>query len=118
MNVHLFGGASSPSCANFALKKTAIDNASHFDNQTIETVRQNFYVDDCLKSVGSEDEAVKLAKDLRDLFTFLFEGVDVNSRVPKIILSEGPRFRPDTHRKSTWCPMERVVRHVWVLCGC
>ena len=39
MNVHLFGGASSPSCANFALKKTAIDNASHFDHQTIETVR-------------------------------------------------------------------------------
>ena len=67
MNVGLFGGASSSSCANFALKKTALDNTSHFDHQTIETVRRNFYVDDCLKSVGSEDEAVKLAKDLRDL---------------------------------------------------
>ena len=47
--------------------KTAIDNASHFDDQTIETVRRNFYVGDCLKSVSSEDEAVKLANDLRDL---------------------------------------------------
>ena len=34
---------------------------------TIKTVRRNFYVDDCLKSVGSINEAVKLAKDLRDL---------------------------------------------------
>ena len=31
MTVHLFGGASSPSCANFALKKTAADNRSDFD---------------------------------------------------------------------------------------
>ncbi len=67
MNVHLFGGASSPSCANFALRKMAEDNASHFDDQAIQTVQRNFYVDDCLKSVREEDEAIKLAKDLREL---------------------------------------------------
>ena len=33
MNVHLFGSASSPSCSNFALKKTAADNAAHFDDR-------------------------------------------------------------------------------------
>ena len=67
MNVHLFGSASSPSCSNFALKKTAADNTAHFDDQTIETVQRNFYVDDCLKSVGDEDNAVKLAAELRSL---------------------------------------------------
>ena len=67
MNVHLFGSASSPSCANFALKKTASNNAQLFSDQTIETVQRNFYVDNCLKSVGQEDEAVKLAKELIDL---------------------------------------------------
>lgn len=67
MNVHLFGSASSPSCANFALKKTASDNAQLFSDQTIETVQRNFCVDDCLKSIGQEDEAVKLAKELIDL---------------------------------------------------
>ena len=67
MNVHLFGSASSPSCANFAVKKTASDNAQLFSDQTIETVQCNFYVDDCLKSVGQEDEAVKLARELIDL---------------------------------------------------
>ena len=67
MNIHLFGSASSPSCAYFTLKKTADDNASHFNEQAIETVQPDFYVDDCLKSVCEEDEAIKLAKDLREL---------------------------------------------------
>lgn len=44
MRVHLFGGASSPSCANFALKRTAEDNKD-YDPQTIETVKRNFYVE-------------------------------------------------------------------------
>lgn len=67
MRVHLFGGASSPSCANFALKKTARDNEADFNPKVIETVKRNFYVDDCLKSVSEEDEAVDLAKQLREL---------------------------------------------------
>ena len=67
MRVHLFGGASSPSCANFALKKTAKDNEADFNHQVIETVEKNFYVDDCLKSVSNEENAVDLAKQLREL---------------------------------------------------
>ncbi|KAK3712224.1 hypothetical protein QZH41_009770, partial [Actinostola sp. cb2023] len=46
MSVHLFGGASSPSCANYALKKTAEDNKDYFDHETVQTVKGNFYVDD------------------------------------------------------------------------
>ena len=67
MTVHLFGGASSPSCANFALKRTAEDNSSDFDAETVETVKRNFYVDDCLKSVSSEDKAIRLASQLCEL---------------------------------------------------
>ena len=37
MTVHLFGGVSSPSCANFALCKTAEDNKALFDPQIIHT---------------------------------------------------------------------------------
>ena len=61
MRVHLFEGASSPSCANFALKRTAEDNKEDFDPQTIETVKRN------LKSVGSDDNAIRLARQLREL---------------------------------------------------
>lgn len=46
--VHLFGAVSSPSCENFTLQKTAEDNCEKYDEEVIETVMSNFYVDDCL----------------------------------------------------------------------
>ncbi|KAL4009060.1 hypothetical protein ACER0C_002912 [Sarotherodon galilaeus] len=65
MVVHLFGATSSPSCASYALRRCAEDNRDQFDSTAIETILQNFYVDDCLKSVGSEDEAVLLSHNLK-----------------------------------------------------
>lgn len=53
--VHLFGVVSSPSCANFALKKTAEDDKTSFDHEIVRTVKLNFYVDDCLKSKTSDE---------------------------------------------------------------
>ncbi len=67
MTVHLFGAASSPSCANFALKRVAKDHKAEFDDETIQTVNKNFYVDDCLKSVGLNEKAIRLANQLRNL---------------------------------------------------
>ena len=69
MSVHLFGGASSPSCANYALKKTAEDNKEDFDAVTVETVKQNFYVDDCLRSVATASKAIRLVGQLRYLLS-------------------------------------------------
>lgn len=45
-------------------KKTANDNERVFSPQVAETVWHNFYVDDCVKSVTEESEAVQLVKDL------------------------------------------------------
>ena len=67
MTVHLFGAVSSPSCASFALKQTAKDNEEKYSEDVISTVNKNFYVDDCLKSVDSVEEAIRLYKDLKDL---------------------------------------------------
>ncbi|XP_035257600.1 uncharacterized protein LOC118218934 [Anguilla anguilla] len=67
MLVHLFGAVSSPSCANFALRQTARDNKSMFHPKVISTIENNFYVDDCLKSLPSEQEAVELVKELTSL---------------------------------------------------
>ncbi|XP_067034739.1 uncharacterized protein [Acropora muricata] len=64
MRIHLFGGVSSPSCASFALQKTAKDNRAEFSPEAINTVKRDFYVDDCLKSVGSEHGAICLVKEL------------------------------------------------------
>ncbi|KAJ8037714.1 hypothetical protein HOLleu_18605 [Holothuria leucospilota] len=67
MVVHLFGAVSSPSCANYALHRTADDFGNDFDTETVGTVKENFYVDDMLKSVRCEEEAVRLVRQMREL---------------------------------------------------
>ena len=67
MNVHVFGGTSSPSCSNYALRRTARDNEVKHDPEVAETLRSNFYVDDLLKSVKDEEIAVTLIKDVKAL---------------------------------------------------
>ena len=67
MTVHLFGGIWSPSCASFALRRTADDHASEYDPEVIRTVYENFYVDDCLKSVSTVQRAIQLVQQLCQL---------------------------------------------------
>ena len=68
MLVHLFGGASSPSCPNYAVKKTAEDKKD-FDEVTITTIKCKFYMDDCLKSVATNPKAGKLVDELHELLS-------------------------------------------------
>ena len=67
MTRHIFGATSSPSCAAFALKKTADDNGTLFNEETIRTVHRNFYVDDLLKSCKTVQDATQLAVRLKSL---------------------------------------------------
>ena len=91
MLVHLFGATSSPSCASFALRQTAEDNKNDFDPVTVETVQRNFYVDDCLKSVETEEEADELQEELRQLLSrggfhltkFMSNSMKVSESVPE-----------------------------------
>ena len=64
MLVHIFGAKDSPACANYGLKRIARDNASDYDGLTIESALRNFYVDDLLKSVQTEEQGIKLSKEL------------------------------------------------------
>jgi len=67
MAVHLFGATSSPACSNYALKQTIQDHKGEFDDIVIESALNNFYVDDYLCSVSSEDQAIDLIKDMTAL---------------------------------------------------
>ena len=67
MTVHLFGAASSPSCANAALRRTAIDNQHLFSRDVTSTLLKHFYVDDCLRSVDLEVDAISMVSDLVSL---------------------------------------------------
>ena len=57
--VHLFGAVSSPSCCNYALRKTAADNKTVYPF-AVEAIRRNVYVDDCLRSEKTVERATKL----------------------------------------------------------
>ena len=67
MKKHIFGAASSPSCANLCLKKTTTLEQEKFDPETVRTVDRNFYVDDLMKSVKATEAAVRLVKQLREI---------------------------------------------------
>ena len=60
---HIFGSKDSPTCANYALKRTATDNADKFP-KAAQSGQTNFYMDDYLESSPTADEATQKAKDL------------------------------------------------------
>ena len=65
MAVHIFGAASSPTIANYALRSTA-EGIKETDSEAASTIERNFYVDDCLRSVETEEEAVELVNRVRE----------------------------------------------------
>ena len=62
MNVHIFGATDSPCCANYALKRCALDNVCEYSDTIISAILRDFYVDDLLHSLDGEDAAVNAAR--------------------------------------------------------
>ena len=67
MTAHVFGGSSSPSCSNFALRKTALDNEELYGKNVATILERNFYVDDMLKSFSTAEEAITVIQQVKDL---------------------------------------------------
>ena len=65
---HVFGAKNSPTCANYALKRVAIDNADEFPNAA-KTIQNNFYMEDFINSVETPEEAIKVFKQLQPLLS-------------------------------------------------
>ena len=60
---HIFGSKDSPTCANYALKRTGSDNQGTFP-EAAKSVHRNFYMDNYLESSPTVEEASNKAKDL------------------------------------------------------
>lgn len=116
MLVHIFGATSSPCCANTSLRKTATDNEQNYDSEVIETVRRNFYVDDCLKSVPTTEQAIKYAEQLIKL---LKEGglrlTKFNSNCRDVLASipAEERANPSMNLDLDLLPVERALGLHW-----
>ena len=63
MRVYIFGAVASLSVAS-DLQRTATDNKDDFKVEVTDTIYNNFYVDDCLKSMPTEEDALSLVVDL------------------------------------------------------
>ena len=99
---HIFGAKDSPTCANYALQRTARDNAKFYP-EAAKAVLENFYMDDYLDSVEYPEKAIKRSKELVHLLhlggfkltKFLSNVPDLADRIdgspqstePKVIVS-------------------------------
>ena len=69
MTAHVFGGASSPSYSNFALRKTASDNIHEYAPDVTRILERNVYVDNMLKSFQTFTKAKDVIRKVKELCT-------------------------------------------------
>ncbi|XP_060793215.1 uncharacterized protein LOC132896416 [Neoarius graeffei] len=67
MCVHVFGNSPSPSVATYGLRRAAAEGEKEYGIEARLFVERNFYVDDGLLSVPSEEEAITLLHDTQDM---------------------------------------------------
>ena len=80
---HIFGAKDSPTCANYALQRTASDNAKEYP-EAAKAVLENFYMDDYLDSVESPERALIRSKELVHLHLGGFKFTKFVSNVPDL----------------------------------
>ena len=118
MCVHLFGATSSPACAIAALNQTAKSGLGEYKDEVVNTILNDFYVDDCLKSIANEDQAISMVKDLRSLCQsggFNVKKWVSNSRRVNESLPLEDRAKTIKHldMKTNTLPIERALGVTW-----
>ena len=119
MTVHLFGAVSSPSIANYALRRTAKDFSEGRHPDVYNSIHRNFYVDDLLKSVNNVQDAVDIATDLIatcqsggfKLTKFVSNCDSLLDSIPKDLRAEGVSSRDLAKYDGT----ERALGLFWQL---
>jgi hypothetical protein len=115
MVVHTFGATDSPCCTNYALRRVA-DDDGYANDFVKDTIKNDFYVDDMLKSVDNDEIAVSLALDLTDrlaskgfrLTKWMSSSREVLSQIPQTT-----RARPDLDLDLGELPVERALGIGW-----
>lgn len=118
MTVHLFGATSSPGCANLALRTAADDGKDDLGVEAASFIKENFYVDDGLKSVPTVPEAIKLIKNGTEmcmrggfrLHKFTSNSKEVVESIPEALLAKEIK---DIDLNCDLLPPERVLGVEW-----
>ncbi|XP_072010850.1 uncharacterized protein [Engystomops pustulosus] len=67
MRVHIFGNSPSPSVAIYGLKHSAREGEKEYGSDVTQFVKKDFYVDDCLKSLPTNESAISLLKRAQEM---------------------------------------------------
>lgn len=78
MRVHVFGNSPSPAVATYCLRRAAQQGEGKYGSDVRQFIDRDFYVDDALKFVPTEHEAVELLKQTQTMLA------DSNLRLLKI----------------------------------
>ena len=120
MTVHLFGAVSSPSCANYALRKTADDNVGKYDTEVTSILKDGFYVGDLLESALNEVRAGKLLWETKAICNdggFNLTQLGSTSREVIDTIPEKDRMKgiKTLDSSTSTLPVERVLGVSWCI---
>ena len=121
MQAMIFGAKSSPTSANYCLRRTAIDNQTICSEETTRTVLRDFYMDDLLKSLPSEDETAQLALQLMELLSrggfrltkFMSNSRSVLAQLPSEDILSSPMISQPFELDLDSLPVERALGVLW-----
>ena len=118
MTAHVFGGSSSPSCSNFALRKTVMDNEELYGKDVATILERNFYVDDMLKSFPTAEEAITVIQQVKDLCSSggfnLTKFISNNATVLKSIPHDSQRTAVKVEELALGClPEDKTLGVKW-----
>ena len=118
MCVHIFGATSSPACATAALQETAKLGSEEFKPEVIDTVFNHFYVDDYLRSLPSDEQAINMIANLKELCQkggfnvakWISNSRRVNESIPE---DSKAKTIQKLDMKTDGLPVERALGVVW-----
>ena len=113
LNVHVFGATSLPNISNFALKQSIVNSSCSIEAQN--SINQNFYVDDLLKSVAHPNVALKLLNEVKVVLKDSgFDLTSINSNSQDVLRNVSEHDLSDHAEVHEICCGEtRVLGVVW-----
>lgn len=115
MQMMTFGASCSPCCAQFVKNQNAAKFEKEFP-RAYEAITKNHYVDDLLDSVPTEEMAVTLAKQVKEIHSSAgFEIRNWKSNSENLLISLGVQGSPNSMdlSLSSEIPLEKILGMFW-----
>jgi hypothetical protein len=116
IKVHPFGATSSPFCANFALKQAVNDFGRECTEETRRIACKDMYVDDCIASVRTVEEAKMVVNGLVNIFRsggFRLRKWVSNYRDALVEINDADLSNENLKISDRQLPLERTLGIEW-----